>query len=82
MVARNEKNNNRESIKSHTAEVISSGQTKKALNYHQKIVKLKEFYEVDLNIKQNENKPIGKFDIRILKTFADFYEDRVREEKN
>ena len=39
------------------------------------IIKLKEFYEVDVKIKQNEKKMPGKFDIKIIKTFSDFYEN-------
>ena len=42
------------------------------------INKLKEFYEVDVKIIQNEKKAPGKFDVRILKTFSDFYEDNVK----
>ncbi len=42
------------------------------------INKLKEFYEVDVKIIQNEKKIPGKFDVRILKTFSDFYEDNVK----
>lgn len=42
------------------------------------IIKLKEFYEVDVKIIQNEKKTPGKFDVRILKTFSDFYEDSVK----
>ena len=39
------------------------------------IIKLKEFYEVDVKIKQNEKKMPGKFDIKIIRTFSDFYEN-------
>ena len=42
------------------------------------INKLKEFYDVDVKIIQNEKKIPGKFDVRILKTFSDFYEDNVK----
>ena len=42
------------------------------------INKLKELYEVDVKIIQNEKKIPGKFDVRILKTFSDFYEDNVK----
>ena len=42
------------------------------------INKLKELYEVDVKIIQNEKKTPGKFDVRILKTFSDFYEDNVK----
>ena len=34
--------------------------------------KLKELYDVDVVIKQDDKKQIGKFDIKILKTYTDF----------
>ena len=40
------------------------------------ITKLKELYEVDVKIVENEKKMPGKFDIKILKTFSDFYEEK------
>lgn len=39
------------------------------------VQKLKEFYDVDIKIVQNEKKIPGKFDLKILKTFSDFYEE-------
>lgn len=39
------------------------------------IQKLKDFYDVDIKIVQNEKKMPGKFDLKILKTFSDFYEE-------
>ena len=37
--------------------------------------KLSELYDVDLVIVQDENKTLGKFDLRILKTYSDFLEE-------
>ncbi len=42
--------------------------------------KLKEFYDVDVKIVQNDKKPFGKFDVRILKTFSDFMEENNKVE--
>ena len=39
------------------------------------VQKLKDFYDVDIKIVQNEKKMPGKFDLKILKTFSDFYEE-------
>ena len=37
--------------------------------------KLKELYDVDVKIVQDEKKQNGKFDIKILKTYTDFLEE-------
>ena len=39
------------------------------------ILKLKEFYDVDAKITQDEKCPLEKFDVKILKTYSDFLED-------
>lgn len=39
------------------------------------VKKLKELYEVDIIVKQDENIKIGKSDVTILKTFTDFKEE-------
>ena len=44
------------------------------------IEKLKEFYDVDVKIIQNKNRPVGKADVRILKTFSDFMEENNKVE--
>lgn len=41
---------------------------------NENIEKLKDLYEVDVVLVKDEQKPIGKFDIKILKTFTDFLE--------
>lgn len=43
--------------------------------------KLKEFYEVDVKIVEDEKRTPGKFDIKILKTFSDFYEEKEESKK-
>lgn len=40
-------------------------------------IKLKEFYEVDIKVKSDDNIKIGKSEIEIIKTFADFKEEKV-----
>lgn len=37
--------------------------------------KLKELYEVDVVLNEDEQKSVGKFDIKILKTYTDFLEE-------
>lgn len=39
------------------------------------INKLKEIYDVDVNVKQNEQIKPGKFEMKILKTYKDFLDD-------
>lgn len=43
--------------------------------------KLKEFYEVDVKIVEDEKKTPGKFDIKILKIFSDFYDEKEESKK-
>lgn len=37
--------------------------------------KIKELYDMDIKIKQNPEKKVGKFDLKILKTYKDFLDD-------
>lgn len=46
------------------------------------INKLKELYDVDVVLIQDDRKPVGKFDIKILKTYTDFLEENKEESKS
>ena len=39
------------------------------------IQKLKDLYDVDVKVKQNKDTKIGKFEIKILKTYKDFLDE-------
>ena len=39
------------------------------------IIKLKEMYDVDVQIVQDENCPVSKFNIKVLRKFKDFKDD-------
>lgn len=46
------------------------------------ILKLKELYEVDVKVKEDENIKQGKSEVQILKTYTDFKEDEIKTIKN
>lgn len=45
------------------------------------ILKLKELYEVDVKVKEDENIKQGKSEVQILKTYTDFKEDELKVSK-
>ena len=47
----------------------------KTLYKKENIIKLKEMYDVDVQIVQDENCPASKFNIKVLRKFKDFKDD-------